>query len=82
MNKEIGSGRKYSFANMLKSSLEDTREVNQVLLVEFTIQEDVKMYIQSPDYDDFLDSDLSSEADLTSISKRIWTIYESAMVNS
>ena len=36
------------------------------------IQEDVEMYIQLPDYDDFRRFDLPIEADLTAISKRVY----------
>ena len=46
-------GVKYPFVNMSMSSLGDSREVYKALIDEFKIQEDVKMYSQSPDYGDF-----------------------------
>merc|ERR1712112_684983 len=50
---EIDLGGKYSFANMLRSNLEESNEVNAVLRSEFSQQEDVKLYSQLPDYDVF-----------------------------
>ena len=46
-------GGKYSFANLLKSGLRNRRELNHVLLGEFKLRDDVKMYIQLPYYYDF-----------------------------
>ena len=56
---------------MLKASLESCPEANRALLGEFKIQEDVKMYTQLPDCDNIHRFDLSSEMDLSAISKRI-----------
>ena len=69
--KEIDSGAKYSLVNIPKSSISDTQEVNKVLLGECMVQEDVKMYSQFPDYDDFRRFDFPNGTDLTAISKRI-----------
>ena len=57
---------------MLKSAIGDTAEVHQAILDEFKIQEDVKMYIQLPDYDDFLGFYLPSESALAAISNRAY----------
>ena len=46
-------GRKYDLAIMMKSGIGDTQDASQVLLGEFNIQQDVKMYIQLHDYGDF-----------------------------
>ena len=46
-------GAKYSLASMMKSGIEDNREVNHAILAEFKIQEDVKTYTQLPGYSDF-----------------------------
>ena len=57
-------GGKYSFANMLRSNLEESNEVNAVLRSEFPQQEDVKLYSQLPDYDDFRGYDLGIDEQL------------------
>ena len=57
---EIYFGGKYSFANMLRRNLEESNEANAVLRSEFSQQEDVKLYSQLPDYDDFRGYDLGS----------------------
>ena len=57
---------------MQKSGIGYIREVNRELLGDFKIQEDVKMYMQLPDYDDLRGLDLPGETDLTGISKRIY----------
>ena len=46
--------------------------VNRVLLDEFTIRDDVKMYSRLLDYDDLRGIGLSGETDLTAIAKRIY----------
>ena len=51
---------------------EDTHGANQVLLGEFKIQEDVKMYTQLPDYGDFGGFYLARETDMAVISKRAY----------
>ena len=43
-----------------------------MLLFEVKIQEDIKMYSQLPDYDDFRGFGLAKEAGLAAISKRIY----------
>ena len=63
----MDSGRKYSFVNMLKSSIGGPLEVNNALLDECEIQEDVKIYSQLPDSDDFRGFELSGETDLGAI---------------
>ena len=55
----------------MKSSLEDNQEVNRVILRDVKIQEDVGMYMQSPDYYDLRGWDFAIGADLTAITKRI-----------
>ena len=63
---------KYSFANMMKSGIEDTKAVIHSRLDEFKIQEDVKIYNQLPYYDGFRGFRFPGGADLTAISKRIY----------
>ena len=53
LEEKIDLGGKYSFANMLRSELEESNEANAVLRSEFSQQEDVKLYSQLPGYDDF-----------------------------
>ena len=48
---------------MMKSSIEESQEVNRALLDEFKIQEDVEMYGQLPDCDEFRGFDISIETD-------------------
>ena len=55
---EIDLGGEYSFANMLRSNLEESNELNAVLRSEFPQREDVKLYSQLLDYDDFRGYDL------------------------
>ena len=55
---------KYSFANMIRSNLEESNEANAVLMSEFPQQEDVKLYSQLPDYDDFRGYDLGIDEQL------------------
>ena len=52
---------KYSFANMMKSSLGNSQESNQSLLYEFKIREDAKMRIRLPGYDESRCFGLSNE---------------------
>ena len=65
----------YSFSNMMNSSLDDEIEVNQVLIDEFKVKEDVKMFSQLPDYDDFRWADLSNEGDLATAYKRSYGAF-------
>ena len=44
----IDSGGKYSFANFLKSGIEETIEANHAILDEFKIREEAVMYSRSP----------------------------------
>ena len=62
-------GVKYPFVNMSMSSLGDSREVYKALIDEFKIQEDVKMYTQLADCDDFHRFDVSNAMNLSSILK-------------
>ena len=57
-------GGKYSFANTLRRNLEESNEANAVLRSEFSQQEDVKLYSQLPDYDDFRGYDLGIDEQL------------------
>ena len=70
LGEEVDLAGKYSLAIMTKSGIEDNQEANQLLLDGFKIQEDVKMYIQLPDYGDFRGFYLANESDLAAISKR------------
>ena len=49
---------------MLKSSLGESNEANAVLRNEFPQQEDVKLYSQLPDYDEFRGYDLGIDEQL------------------
>ena len=49
---------KFGLSNLLRSNLEESNEVNAILRNEFPHQEDVKLYIQLPYYDDFRGYDL------------------------
>ena len=49
---------------MLRSELEESNEANAVLRSEFSQQEDVKLYSQLPDYDDFRGYDLGIDEQL------------------
>ena len=49
---------------MLKSNLEESNEANAVLISEFPQQEDIKLYSQLPDYDDFRGYDLGIDEQL------------------
>ena len=62
-------GAKCSFANMPNAIVGDPSEVNQLLIDEFKIQEDVKMYTQLADCDDFHRFDVSNAMNLSSILK-------------
>ena len=55
---------KYSFANMIRSNLEESNEANAVLRSEFPQQEDAILYSQLPDYDDFRGYDLGIDEQL------------------
>ena len=57
-------GGKFGFSNLLRSNLEESKEVNAVLKDEFPQQEDVKLYSQLPDYDDFRGYDLGVDEQL------------------
>ena len=50
---KIDLGGKYSFANILRSNLEESNGSNAVSGSEFLQQEDVELYSQLLDYDDF-----------------------------
>ena len=52
---------------MLRSELEESNGANAVLRSEFPQQEDVKLYSQLPDYDDFRGYDLGIEGKLGQI---------------
>ena len=69
---KIDLGGKYSFANMLRSNLEESNEANAVLRSEFSQQEDVKLYSQLPDYDDFRGYYLDIDDQLEEIANRIF----------
>ena len=60
----------YSFANTMNAGVRNPQEVNRVLLEEFKIREDVKLYIPLPDYDGFRGLDLPGEMELSAISGR------------
>ena len=60
----------YSFPNMPNGILGTEKGVHQLLLGEFKIQGDVKMYGRLHGYDDFLVFDLSIAMELAAISKR------------
>ena len=49
----IRLGWGYSRGNMLRPSLENGKGAHSVVLGNFKQQEDVKIYSQLPDYDDF-----------------------------
>ena len=49
---------------MLRSNLGESKEANAVLRSEFSQQEDVKLYSQLPDYDDFRGYDLGIDEQL------------------
>ena len=49
---------------MLRSNLEESNEVSAVSVSEFPQQEDVKLYSQLPDYDDFREYDLGIDEQL------------------
>ena len=72
LGNEVDLGGEYSLASIMKSGIDDTREVNRALLCDFKTQGDVEMYIQLPDYDDFRCFDLSGATDLSVISKRVY----------
>ena len=61
---KIDLGGKYSFASMLRSKFEESNEANAVSRSEFSQQEDVKLYSQLPDYDDFRGYDLGIDEQL------------------
>ena len=65
---------KYSFANMLRSNLEESNEVNAVLRSEFSQQEDAKLYSQLPDCDDFRGYGLGIDEQLEQIATLILQI--------
>ena len=72
---KIDLSGKYSFANMLRSNLEESNEVNAVLRSEFSQQEDVKLYSQLPDYDDFRGYDLGIDEQLELAATLILRIF-------
>ena len=57
---------------MMKSGIGDTPEVNHVILDEFKIQDDVKMYRKLPGCDGFRCFDLPGESGLAAISNRVY----------
>ena len=71
--KEIDLLAKYSFQNMSNVSLDSYAEANLLLLGEFKVREDVKMYGRLPYYDDLHGVDLSNELEFSAISKRAHT---------
>ena len=72
---KIDLGGKYSFTNMLRSNLEESKEANAVLRSEFSQQEDVKLYSQLPDYDDFRGYDLGIDEQLESAASLIFANF-------
>ena len=72
LEKETNVGGKYSFVNMMNPSIGNPHAVNHVLLEEFKIPDDVKMYILLLCYGDFRGLDLPGGADLAAISNRIY----------
>ena len=57
---------------MQKSGIGETPDVDHAILCEFKIQDDVKMYSQLQEYDDFWRFDFPQETDLSAISKRVY----------
>ena len=57
---------------MLRSNLEESKDVSDVSRTEFPQQEDVKLYRQLPDYDDFRGYDLGIDEQLEEISTRFF----------
>ena len=49
--------------------MEESKEANAILRNEFSHQEDVKLYSQLPDYDDFRGYDLGADEQLEEIAK-------------
>ena len=58
----------------MKSNLEESKEPNAVLRSKFPHQEDVKLYSQSPRYDDFRGYDLGIEEQLEQVAALILRI--------
>ena len=61
--------------DMLRSSLEDGELSLLVVLDKFKQQEDVKMYIHLPDYDDFQGYDLGMVRTLNRVGRRIYANF-------
>ena len=72
---EIDLGGKFAKQNMLKSRLGVTKEANSVFLEEFKKQEDVKLYSQLPDYDDFQCYVLGADDILLQVALRIYANF-------
>ena len=61
---ELDSSREFAMQNISRSSLGNTKEAHLVVLDDFEQKEDVKLYSQLPDYDDFRGYDLSADEQL------------------
>ena len=61
--------------NMPKSSLGNTKEVHRAILENSKQQEDVKLYGQLPDYDDFQRYDLRQEDILRQIAMGVYANF-------
>ena len=73
---ELDLGGKFSRGNMLRPSLENGKEAHVVILDNFKHQEDVKMYIQLPDYDDFQCYDSGLRGTLSHIARKIYANFK------
>ena len=60
---------------MLKSKLGDTKEAHLAVLEDYKKQEDVKLYGQLPDYDDFQCYDMGGGDILRQVSLRIYANF-------
>ena len=67
--------RKFGFSNLLRSNSEESKEANAVLNDEFSQQEDVKLYSQLPEYDDFRGYDLGVDEQLGEIAHQIFVNF-------
>ena len=55
--------------------MEDTKEAHLVVLEDYKKQEDVKLYGQLPDYDDFQGYDMGEEDVLRQVGLRIYANF-------
>ena len=60
---------------MLRSSLGNGKEAHLAILGNFKHQEDVKLYIQLPDYGDFRCYDLGRGHTLNRVARRIYANF-------